>query len=143
MSVHMFRAFVGRGSMSLTDLETRISDWVASNGEWTNDTVSHSLVEQNTAIDGSGTTYHAVDVRFVLTNTKSNLLQKFEDKLQNKVAWYRVGYHACTHRDGDGSSGSCSFDPNDDPEATAAQWTDTNVTIPAGVPDFPSGAYTN
>lgn len=141
MTVHMFRCYIGRGSMSVSDLETRINDWVSSNGEWTNDTISHSLTERNTAIDGSGTTYHTIDVRFTQTDTKSNLLQKFEDKLQNKVAWYRVGYHACSH-DGD-TGGNCSFDPQQDSEAMATQWTDSNVTIPSGVPDFPDGAYSN
>lgn len=129
MTVHMFRCFIGRGPMSVTDLETRIDDWVASNPEWTNDTVAHTLSERNAAMDGSGTTYHAVDVRFTENDTKSNLLQKFEDKLKSKVDWYRVGYHACTHRDGDGSSGGCNWDDKVD-------WTASGVTIPAGVPDF-------
>lgn len=141
MTVHLFRCFIGRGSMSISDLETRIDDWVASNAAWTDDTVAHTLSEFDTAIDGSGQTFHGVEVRFLKENTKSNLLQKFEDKLQNKVAWYRVGYHACTHRQGDGSSGPCSFDPNEDPEAMATEWTDKDVTIPSGVPDFPDAAY--
>jgi len=137
----MFRCFIGRGSMSLSDLETRINDWVDSNAEWTEDSVEHTLSERNTEIDGTGTTYHAIDVRFLQNDTKSNVLQKFEDKLQNKVDWYRVAYHSCGH-DGD-SGGPCSFDPNDDPEAMATQWTAKDVTIPSGVPDFPDGAYNN
>jgi len=68
-------------------------------------------------------------VRFTEDDTKSNLLQKLTDKLENKVAWYRVGYHACTHRDGDGSSGPCDWDDK-------SEWTDKDVTVPAGVPDF-------
>ena len=131
MTVHMFRGFIGRGSMSLTDLETRINDWLEQNARWTEDNITHELSERNTKIDGSGTVYHAVDVRFLPDadggDTKANLVQKFEDKLQNKVDWYRLGYHECTHRDGDGSSGACSW--ND-----VVEWTDKDVTIPNGVP---------
>lgn len=125
----MFRVFIGRGPMSLSDLETRINDWVESNPEWTNDTVDHTLSERNTEIDGTGGTYYGVDVRFLEDDTKSNLLQKLEDKVKDKVDWYRIGYHACTHRDGDGSSGPCSWDD-------ATDWTATDVTIPSGVPTF-------
>lgn len=214
MTVHMFRCFVGRGPMSITDLETRIDDWAASNAEWEDDSVEHTLTERNTEIDGSGETYWAIDVRFLPTEDKANLLQKYTDKLVNKVAWYRVGYHNCTHRvvtesvtgeewaavhespvalnndqvvegsetvfsggatyergsdygidydrgfvtaystgniddgqavtinyDHQRGGGPCSFDPAEDPEALAEQWTAKDVTIPAGVPDFPSAAY--
>jgi len=137
----MFRCYIGRGSMSTTDLETRIDDWVSSNVPWSGDTVAHTLRQRNTETDGSGTDYHSIDVRFELDNSKSNLLQKFEDKLQNKVAWYRLAYHSCGHDDENG--GPCSFDPSDDPEAMAREWTDKDVTIPSGVPEFPSEAYSN
>lgn len=143
MTVHMFRCYIGRGSMSVTDLETRINDWVSKNGEWVDDTEPHVLVETNTKNNGSGTTFHTVDVRFEKTYTKSNLFTKFTDKLQDKVAWYRVGYHACTHRDGDGSSGGCTFDANQDPSAAARDWTAKDVTIPGDVPTLPESAYNN
>ena len=129
MTVHMFRCFIGRGSMSLSDLETRIDDWVTSNAEWTEDSVEHTLAERNTNLNGSGDTFYAIDVRFLPDDTKDNLLQKFTDKLENKVAWYRVGYHACAHRDGDGSSGLCDWDDK-------TEWTTKDVTIPSGVPTF-------
>ena len=127
MTVHMFRCFIGRGPMSRTDLDTRITEWVSSNGEWAGDSVAHTLSERSTASDGSGTTYDALDVRFLPDNSKANLQQKLTDKLENKVAWYRVGYHACTHRDDDGSSGPCSWDD-------VIEWTAKDVTIPDGVP---------
>lgn len=90
------------------------------------------LVERNTAIDGSGTDYHAIDVRFLPSgeggDTKDNLLQKLGDKLKNKVDWYRVGYHQCTHRDGDGSSGPCDWvDSNDWPDGGS---------VPSDINDF-------
>ena len=125
MAVHMFRGFIGRGSMSLSDLETRINDWLAQNARWTEDSVTHELNERNTAIDGSGETYYAVDVRFLKEETKANLTQKFTDKLENKVAWYRLGYHDCAHDESNG--GACSWDDK-------TEWTDKNVTIPDGVP---------
>lgn len=132
MTVHMFRCFVGRGKMSITDLESTINDWVESNGEWEEDAVSHELTERNTETDGSGATFYAIDVRFLPGQAKSNLQQKFTDKLENKANWYRVGYHACTHRDGDGSSGPCSWDDS-------AEWTEKDVTIPDGVPSIDMG----
>jgi len=127
MTVHMFRVFIGRGSMSLTDLETRINDWVESNPEWTEDLVDHTLTERNTEIDGTGATYYGVDVRFTQDETKSNLIQKLTDKLKDKVDWYRVGYHACEHDQE--SASPCSWDDK-------AEWTAKDVVIVSGVPDF-------
>lgn len=104
MTVHMFRCYIGRGPMSVSDLET-------------------------TELDGGGETYYAIDVRFREDDPKANLLQKFEDKLKEKVAWYRVGFHSCTHRDGDGSSAPCSWEDT-------VEWTAKDVSIPNGVPEF-------
>lgn len=126
MTVHMFRVFVGHGPMALSDLETRINDWVASNPDWTQDTVDHTLTERNTKSDATGETYYGVDVRFTEDDTKANLLQKLEDKLKDKVAWYRVGYHACGH---DGSGGICAW-------GDSTEWTAKDVIIPSGVPTF-------
>lgn len=127
MTVHMFRVFVGPGPMSISDLDGRINDWIASNGEWEDDNEDHSLkIHRDIAGDY---VCHRVDVRFLPDNSKDNLLQKFTDKLENKVDWYRVGYHACTHRDGDGSSGPCNWDDS-------TEWSDKDVSIPQGVPDF-------
>lgn len=125
--IHMFRCFIGRGKMSVSDLKTRINDWVESNAEWAEDSVSHTLTERDTELDGSGATYYAIDVRFLLDDSKSNLQQKFSDKLKDKVDWYRIGYHECTHREGDGDSGPCGWDD-------AVDWTAKDVTIPSGVP---------
>lgn len=116
--------------MSITDLETEINDWVDSNAEWENDTAPHELMERNTEIDGGGQTYYAIDVRFLLDNGKDNLQQKFTDKLVNKVAWYRVGYHECAHDDENG--GPCSWDDS-------VEWTEKDVSIPTGVPTFDMG----
>ena len=127
----MFRVFIGRDpdQYSVQELEDAFDDWVESNAQWTEDAVAHVLTERNTDIDGSGETYYGGDVRFLEDDSKDNLLQKFTDKFENKVKWYKVGYHACTHRDGDGSSGPCSWDDKD-------EWTDKDQTIPSGVPDF-------
>ena len=127
MTVHMFRCFIGRGPMGLANLETSLADWVDANGEWVDDPAAHTLSEHNTATDGSGTTYHALDVRFLPDNSKANLQQKFTDKLENKVGWYKIGYHACTHRDDGDSSGPCSWDD-------VTEWAAKDVTIPDGVP---------
>jgi hypothetical protein len=125
MTVHMFRCYIGRGKMSVSDLETRINDWVSSNAEWTADTTPHTLTERTAELDESGATFYAIDVRFLKDDTKDNLLQKFTDKLVNKVDWYRIGYHECSH---------------DERAPTACDWQDTtewaakDVTVPSGIP---------
>lgn len=126
--------------MSVADLEARIDDWVQSNAEWTDDPTDHTLSERNTEMDGSGATYYATDVRFLLTDAKSILLQKFTDKLKDKVAWFRVGYHECTHHPLDEPNQPCSFDPAEEPTADATEET-FGTAIPSGVPDFPEEAY--
>lgn len=127
MTVHMFRVFVGRGPMSLDDLTTRVDDWLQQNARWEGDSVTHELSERTTNLDGGGETFHALDVRFEREDTKANLQQKFADKLTEKVAWYRVGYHSCTHDSPDG--GPCSWDDS-------TEWTAKDATIPDGVPTF-------
>lgn len=131
MTVHMFRCYIGRDQSQYTvaELESTFNDWVAANGEWTGDAVEHTLTERNTAMDGSGDTYYGGDVRFLPENAKDTLLQKLTDKLENKTLWYRVGYHACTHRPDDGSSGACSWDD-------AVEWTAKDESIPGAVPSF-------
>lgn len=127
MSVHMFRVYVGAGSIAITDLESRINDWVASNPEWESDAVSHTLTEHNTELDGTGEAYYHVDVRFIEEETKANLLQKLTDKIVNKVAWFRVGYHNCTHDENNHEP--CLWGDSE-------EWTAKDVTIPAGVPEL-------
>ena len=144
MTVHMFKCYIGRGPMSTSDLETRINNWVSDNAEWVDDPTAHSLTGYNA--DGQ-VVFHWVQVRFRKEDTKTNLYQKFTDKLKDKVDWYRVGYHNCDwddNYDGSGVAGSeCSFDANEDPEAVARDWTAKDVTIPADVPEFPSSSYDN
>lgn len=123
----MFRCFVGAGPMSVADVGDRVNEWVASNAAWESDSVSHSLSERNTTMDGGGEAYHAINVRFLPDDSKDNLQQKFTDKLVNKVGWYRVGYHACEHDEDNG--GPCSWDD-------VVEWTAKDVTIPSGVPDI-------
>lgn len=121
MTKHMFRCYIGRGKMSATDLETRINDWVSKNNNWTNDRTEHSL---RTIHDGE---YYLINVRFHEDDTKTNILQKFEDKLKDKVSWYRVGYHVCDH---DSTTGDgCSF-------IDLTEWTAKDVTIPDDIPDI-------
>lgn len=81
-----------------------------------------------TQVDGSGTTYYQVTVRFHKDQSKDNLLQKFTDKLKDKVDWYRVGYHDCIGHDTD-TEHHCGCDDKTD-------WTAKDVTIPSGVPNY-------
>jgi hypothetical protein len=121
----MFRVYIGKGKMSLTDLETRLNDWKTSNNQWTDDSIAHELNEYRD-IDGN-LICHQMSIRFEQTDTKANLLQKLTDKLENKVDWYRVGYHACDHDEE--NSSPCSWDD-------VVEWTAKDVTIPNSVPTF-------
>lgn len=125
MTVHMFRVFIGKGKMSIADLETRLNDWKTNNNRWTDDSVAHELNEYR-AIDGTLICYQ-MSIRFDQTDMKANLLQKLTDKLDNKVDWYRVGYHICDHDDENGSP--CSWDD-------VVEWTAKDVTIPTDVPNI-------
>lgn len=115
--------------MNITDLESSINDWVDSNATWENDTVEHTVREMAATVEND-TTYHAIDVRFLPDNGKGNLQQKFTDKIVNKVAWYRVGYHECGHDNSNG--GPCSWDDT-------TEWAAKDVRIPTGVPTFDTG----
>lgn len=121
----MFRCYIGQGKMSVPDLESNINDWVDNNDEWVEDPTDHELTEVS-PID-SDVTYHSVSVRFNQSDTKDNVLQKFTDKLKNKVDWYRVGYHACEHDENNPSN--CTWEDD-------VEWTDKDVTIPPEVPEF-------
>lgn len=125
MTVHMFRCYIGRGSMSVSDLETRIDNWKQEHTRWTDDSVKHELVEFRD-LDGNFVC-HQISVRFEQTDTKSNILQKFEDKLKNKVDYYRVGYHSCEHDEN--TSSGCGWDDK-------VEWVDEGVIIPEEVPVF-------
>ena len=89
--------------------------------------VDHTLRETTTGVDGGGQVYYTISVRFQQSDSKANLLQKLTDKLKQKVAWYRVGYHQCEHDEE--SSSPCSW-------TDSVEWTAKDTTIPAGVPSF-------
>lgn len=128
MTVHMIRVCAGLGGqMAVSDIEAALDDWVSKHSEWAKDTVPHTVSEANTEPDGSGTAYALGSYRFKWEDSKDNLFQKCGDKLKKKLDWYRLGYHECDH-DADERAG-CSWDDK-------REWTDKNVTIPAGVPDF-------
>lgn len=125
MTVHMFRVFVGRGPMSVSDLEARIQTWKDEHTRWTGDSVDHTLKEYRD-IDGT-LLGHFIPIRFEQTETKANILQKLTDKLKEKVAWHRVGYHACDHDEQDATP--CSW-------SDSAEWTAKDTAIPDGIPTF-------
>lgn len=125
MTVHMFQIAIGRGKMSVSDLEAAMNDWVQAHAEWDGQPATFS--EWNTELDGSGATYYATQARFIMDDTKDNLVQKATDKLKNKVAWYRLHYHVCDHDEDDRAA--C-------PWTDRREWTAKDATIPAGVPNL-------
>lgn len=128
MTIHMIRVYIGPNSkMSLTQAKDAWQKWVTNHSEWTNDNTKHSLNKSNTRPDGSGTMYWHGSCRFKLTDAKSNLIQKCEDKFVDKCDWYRLGYHKCDHDES--QKGGCSWDDE-------REWTATNQTIPSDIPNF-------
>lgn len=126
MTVHMIRVVTSiEGDYTLEQVNAAMDDWVSQQSEWTDDSESHSIVE-HTAENGE-TEYRIGQYRFLLTDAKDNLLQKCEDKLVNKVAFYRIGHHQCDH-DMEGRDG-CSWEEQ-------REWTAKDATIPNDVPSF-------
>lgn len=124
----MFRVYLGPGKTAASDLETRVDEWVSQNAEWAGDPDSHSLTEYTPPEESAGTIYYRADVRFEMTDAKANLLQKFEDKLKQKCAWYRVGYHECTH---DETYSTCEW-----AAVETVEWTAKDESIPPSIPNF-------
>lgn len=114
--------------LTLSEINTALDDWVSKRSEWTADPASHQISEVSSDTDGTGTTHYVGSYRFEISDAKDNLLTKCEDKLKNKVDWYRLGYHECDHDESNKSG--CSW-------TDKREWTSTNTSsIPADVPDF-------
>lgn len=127
MAVHMIRVLASADGMTHAEITTAMDAWVGNHSEWAEDTAPHHITARNTHIDGSGTDYYGGDYRFHTTDAKRGLLTACAARLRNEVAWYRHGYHRCSHDEATPSA--CGWDDQ-------REWTDTNVTIPAAVPDF-------
>lgn len=129
MAVHMIRVTASaEGDYSLDQLNAAMDDWVSKQSEWTADPITHQISERGG--DDGAPVYRGGNYRFLLDDAKDNLLQKCENKLTNKVAWYRLGYHSCDHDET--APSPCSWDDQ-------REWTDTGVTIPDNVPVFVEG----
>lgn len=127
MAVHMIRLATSiEGDYDLDALNVAMNDWVSEQSEWTADPDSHHITESIPRGE-STTAYFSGIYRFHLSDAKNNLIQKCEDKLVNKVAWYRLGYHVCTHDEENPTH--CEWDEQ-------REWTAKNVTIPDDVPTF-------
>lgn len=131
MAVHMIRVVAAANStdtpgMTLSEIRTAMDEWVANNSEWTEDPQSHDMNEDVLLRDG--TEVYEGSYRFTLDDAKDNLLQKCEDKLTDKVDWFRLGYHSCSHDEADPSP--CSWEEVRD-------WTSKNTeSVPSSVPSF-------
>lgn len=128
MTVHMIRVVASSaGDYTLDQLNTAMDDWVSKQSEWTNDTKEHVIEDARDGDTGDPLGHRDGTYRFLIEDAKDNLLQKCEDKLVNKVDWYRIGYHECNH-DETGRDG-CPWDEQ-------REWTDKDATIPDHVPVF-------
>lgn len=106
------------------EAETAINNWVANYAEWTADPTDHTLVETNTELDGSGTTYMRGDWRFVdQGEDPTNILTDLSDRLQSIQGglWHRLGYHVCSHDE-------------DNPQPCSWDSVQTYGTIPSDIP---------
>jgi hypothetical protein len=105
------------------EAKNAVDNWVQNHNEWTDDPKDHSLVETNTKLDGSGTTYLCGDYRFVQDGPADALLDDLADRLQSFQGglWYRIGYHECDH---------------DENNPTGCAWEQTreNGDVPADIP---------
>lgn len=126
MSIHMFRLCVSQNGLSQAELESRVQSWVDNHTKWNggNTAFSIRLIDP---IDETDIEYYRGDFRFEKTDVKDNILQKLTDKLDNKVSWYQVGYHSCSHDETDASP--CGWD-------STIQWSDKDVSIPDHVPSM-------
>lgn len=123
MSVHMIRVLC---EPPKGEAETAINNWVSNYSEWTDDPVTHELVETNTAVDGTGTKYVRGDWRFIDQGEDlTNILQDLSNRLQSIQGglWHRLGYHVCTHDEDNPQP--CSWDEQIE-----------FGTIPADIPTF-------
>lgn len=129
MTVHAISGYLSADSgMTDSEVQTQIDDWVSKRVKWDGGDWDGQVSRRNTKLDGSGTDYLAIAVRFTWDSAdKDNTLQKFEDKFVNKIDWYRVAYHQCDHDESDRSG--CAWDES-------REWTAKDVTIPPGVPTF-------
>lgn len=123
MTVHMFRVFVSQSDSSLTEteLQATVEDWISEYTKWDGQSQSFEITLSQGIPGDSDTTHYRGEFRFEKGDTKDNILQKLTDKLDNKVDWYRIGYHECYHDD----TGPCS-------------WNDTvqDGSVPGYVPDM-------
>lgn len=102
----MFRIVAAKpDSISETEANQLVDQWLQNNTPWTEDTVEHSL-SLNEATDsaaGYSTTHLRGDLRFEFSDDMTSVLDQIKTDLQGTVSWYRIAYHQCTH------DGSASF----------------------------------
>lgn len=109
MTVHMVRIFSHfPDGYTVDQINDRVQNWVDNHTEWSEDPISHAVVERQAGwpVD-PGTVYLTGDFRFMPEDDKTALLDDAEAALQGNVSWYRLGYHVCDH-DEDGQGG-CSW----------------------------------
>lgn len=123
MTVHMVRVIC---EPPKGEAENAIQNWVENYTEWDADPVEHSLSEQNTELDGSGTAYFRGDWRFVQDGEDPTaILTDLSDRLQGiqDGLWHRLAYHVCSH---------------DEDNPTPCSWGEMveQGTVPSGVQTF-------
>lgn len=123
----MFRVLCDKPSgIDETQANQIVDQWLTDNTPWTDDPTPHEIRLVKGEITEQPEHFRG-DVRFEFDDEKPELLEQIETDLAGITNWYRIGYHECSHDEGNG--GPCSWD-------NAIEWTANNVTIPEGVPTF-------
>lgn len=126
MTVHMFRVLAGpQSSWPQVDINAAVEDWMSKQSEWEADPTVHSMLPASTD-DPDGPSWWMGDYRLTFeSEPKDTLFSKLEDKLVNKVHFYRIGHHQCDHDLSDREG--CTWDE-------VREWTAKDVTIPPELP---------
>ena len=67
--------------------------------------------------DDGSETYVQGSYRFTIDESKANIIDQLEQRLQNHVEWYEIKYHVCDH--GKNDRGGCEWDDVIEWDATA------------------------
>jgi len=108
MTVHMFRIVAEKpSSISETQANQIVDQWLANNTPWTEDPVPHEITLVDDPITDAPAHFRG-DVRFEFSDDKTTLVDNIETDLSGIASWHRIAYQKCSHDEENG--GPCSWD---------------------------------